>query len=248
MAGKKRRKSRRTRRLHQEPIVREIARLLETGAPTRWRWTSQARHGLRTGLCLKGMSWAAADSHAEEIVTLARHRIGLSQFPSWIAAQGAAPEARDFYYCACCGGFMPDGYGSPWCSEECRLTLREQARIATGRRDEEGRRRAVRAILTAGAPELPRPDLRSCRKCGKLFKPKAGHKHQRYCGRSCAAKRAKYPARDCLICAAPFRPHQHKQVVCGPACANEARLRRLRGSRTSRICGRAGLALRHSEA
>ncbi len=236
----RRKKKDRARRLHQEPIVREVARLLEAGTPTRWRWTSQARHGLRAGLCLKGMSWATADSRAEKMVTLARHRIGLSEFPSWIAAQGAAPEVREFYYCACCEGFMPDGNGSPWCAEECRLTLREKARQATGRRDEETRRRAVRVILTGGTPAAPKTAERLCRGCGKTIKPTNGRdqrwyrKDQRYCSHVCSAKRPKYSTRPCLICASPFQPHQHKQIVCGPACAHEARLRRLRAKHVHR--------------
>ena len=88
MARSKRRKKARRERLHREPIVREVARLLATGQPTQWRWTSEARHGLRSAMCLKGVAWEVADKRAEEIVMLARYRLGLSLYPTWSQAQG----------------------------------------------------------------------------------------------------------------------------------------------------------------
>jgi hypothetical protein len=239
---RKKRKKDQARRLHREPIVREVARLLDTGQPTKFRWESACRRGLRAAMCLKGAKWEAADDQAARIVSLAFCRIGVSR-PPWHLGQ-PEPEAREYWYCAGCGGFM-GANDKPFCSEECRLRHRERDRWQSGRRDDEARRRAVRVILTGGAEPAPTTAERQCRKCGKLFKPKPGHKLQRYCGRSCSAKREKYTTRACLVCAEPFQPHQHRQVACGPACAHEALRRRLRQRRAAlrpetkpcRMCG-----------
>lgn len=243
MARRKRKKNATRRRLHQEPIVREVARLLDTGTPTKYRWSSDAHHGLRAAMCLKGEKWARADSMAGQIVTLALHRIGCSHRPSWQDGQPDAQEV-EYSYCCSCGGFMVGGNDRPWCSLECYRTKKERDRYAANLRADEARRRATRVILTGGTETAQAPLERLCRKCGKLFEPTDADK--RYCSRSCAAKRVKYRARECLSCAAPFQPHQHKQITCGPACWEELNSRRRREQRikksyekSCKICGRA---------
>ncbi len=227
---KRRRKKNRSRRLHQEPIVREVACLLDLGRPTKFRWSSDCRHGMRSALCLKGHKWERADKLAASIVELALHRIGSSVRPSIAVAQGE-PLPVEYWYCACCAGFMEAGNDRPWCGEECRLALRENNRTQTMRRADDARKRATRIILTGGADGAPPALDRLCRKCGKLFKLKHGHRDKRYCGHRCSALREKYPSRNCLVCAAAFRPHQHKQLTCGPACAEVATQRRKRDSK-----------------
>lgn len=115
--------------------MRRVAELLLTGDPTRWRWTAACRHGIRAALCAKGYRngnptispWEQADRHAVAIVTLARHRIGLSRLPvSWRETQGALYEHRVFYYCESCRGHMPEGNDRPWCSEECNVAIRRR--------------------------------------------------------------------------------------------------------------------------
>jgi hypothetical protein len=183
-------------------------------------------------MCSKGVPWAVADQRAEEIVTLARHRIGLSQFPSWIEAQGPMPVEVEYFCCSGCGGRMEGGNDRPWCSQECYRTSFERLRHSARRREDATRRRATHIILTGGAAPAPTPVERACRRCGKLFKP--AHADSRYCGRSCAAKRVKYCARPCLICAVPIQPTQAKQVTCGPACWHQLRLKRLRARKVKR--------------
>ncbi len=224
---KRKRKKERARRLHQEPIVREVARLLNAGRPTKFRWSSECRHGLRSALCLKGHKWERADKLAASIVELALHRIGSAVRPSIAVAQGE-PLPVEYWYCACCGGYMEGGNDRPWCGDDCRLALRESNRTATMRKAEEARNRATRLILTGEPGRAARALDRLCRKCGKLFTLKPGHSDKRYCGHRCAALREKYPTKDCLVCAAAFRPHQHKQLTCGPTCADVATKRRKR--------------------
>ena len=231
MARAKKRRSKK-RRLHREPVVRKIAALLETGTPTKWRWTSEAHHGLRAAMCMSGIAWEAADKVAAEVVTLARHRIGLSQYPSWIEARGPTPEQREYFFCASCSGFMQDGSSSPWCSDECRSALQARQRNETGRRGAEARQRATRTILTGGAEPPPAALERSCRKCNKLFKAKKPH--QWFCGHVCAAKKERYRRTECLICAEPFQPYQHKQLTCGPSCSWKLTLKRLRSRHVKR--------------
>lgn len=238
MARKKRKKTQH-RPVHREPIVRDVANLLKTGTPTHWRWTSEARHGLRAAMCLKGTPWAIADKRAEEIVTLARHRIGLSLYPTWSQVQGEPDTSRVYYFCASCGGYMEHGADRPFCSNECGQAIRDRKRNETKLRADAARRRAVRVILTGAEAEPPADLTRACRGCGKLFTPRSGKRGQRYCGHVCASKRPKYLTRPCLVCAEPFQPWFHKQLTCGPVCSKEKPRAPSRTGRTTRTIEKA---------
>lgn len=246
MARAKRRKAKR-QRLHKEPIVREVARLLETGSPTKWRWTSAARHGLRAAMCLKGIGWAVADKRAEEIVTLARHRIGLSVAPSWIEANGTphAVTHRTFHFCQGCGGYDRDDHDRPWCSPECKSTVTGRRYESAQRLDDAARVKATRVILTGGAEDLrTQRSERRCRCCDKSFMPARGD--QRYCSQLCGLRdRRNVTMRDCLVCATPFRPSRSAAALyCSRPCKNVALARRLKAKRAAapntkpcRVCG-----------
>lgn len=226
MAAKKKRD--RKRRLHQEPIVREIASMLLDGAPTRWRWTSEARHGLRTAMCLKGMPWIAADKRAEEIVTLARHRIGLSLYPSWIDARGPIPEQREYFFCSNCGGFMPEGNDTPWCGDTCRQVQRQRDWWRAGRQDDRARDRALRVVMTGKGDAVQwQKSERQCRHCGKTFTPK--QKVQVTCSHRCGNNIAVAATRACMICASPFAPKRQNSCYCGSKeCLAEVNRRKAR--------------------
>lgn len=229
MARAKRKKKEQAERLHREPIVREVARILDVGTPTKWRWTSAAHHGVRSALCLKGLSWADADKRAGEIVTLARHRIGISLYPSWTEAQGSPPVEREYYFCAACGG-RPEGgsHDRPWCSEICRSILYKRDRTAAGRHDDVARARARAAILTGGQPSDVnwQKAERRCRHCSTPYFPTL--RRQRYCSTVCSANAIRGPARDCLVCATPFAPKSAEQRYCGHKCERIAGQRRAR--------------------
>lgn len=231
--AKRKKRQQRAERLHREPVVRRIAELLATGTPTPWRFTSEARHGLRAGFCLKGMQWEAADKQAAAIVVLARHRIGLSHFPTWSVAQGNPREEREFWFCAACGGFMK-AHNRPWCSEECRNVLYLRTRNAARRLDDAARESAVRVILTGGAEVSThwQQAQRRCHRCRDLYTPT--RVDQRYCSRACSTNAARYPSRPCLVCAAPFGPKRDTQLHCSVACKDEA-IRRRR-AKIYRVC------------
>lgn len=177
---------------------------------------------------MQGMAWAAADKRADEIVTHARHRIGLSQFPSWIEARGPTPEHKEFAFCANCGGFMPEGNDRPWCSYECHRLLDGRQRREVMRAEEVAREKARRILLTGGAeaPLAYSRGPRRCRGCGETFTPTAGVRAQRWCSRLCAARTARLKPVACLICATQFSPKREAQTFCSTPCRQEAGRRR----------------------
>lgn len=221
MSRAKRKRKERAERLHREPVVRAIARILEAGEPTRWRWTSACHRGLRMAMCAKGVPWEIADQRAGQIVTLARHRIGL-QIPSSQMAQGDLLEEREYWYCSSCGGFMQSN-ARPWCSEECRHVLRGRRYRASGRLDEMARLHAVRIILTGGAE----PPQRRCHHCYQLI-PRTMHVTV-YCSRRCRElAHEKPPPRPCTICQGTFHPLNKHGLYCSDACYDEGRRRTAR--------------------
>lgn len=237
--ARKRKRIATRRRLHQEPIVRQVAKLLDTGTPTKFRYSSAARHGLRAAMCLKGEKWARADAMAGEIVALALARIGAT-IPTWRVAQGDPPQEREYWFCASCGGFMKAN-SKPWCSPECCATLHSRQRNSTKREDDEARQRAIRVILTGGPQQSThwQRGLRRCPQCSELYEP--CKVTQRHCSRKCALAALTYPERSCLICAEPFRPHHRTQTACSPACKAEAHRRRQRvARRLERPCATCG--------
>lgn len=214
---RKRNKQGKVRRLHQEPIVRRIAEILAKGKPTSFRWSSACRHAVRAALCSKGWwSWAAADERAALIVRLALVRIG-AQYPTYRVAQGDPPaEPREYFYCAGCHGHMPEGSDHSWCSDTCRSTMHARVVDAQGRHEERARLRAMRAVLAPSDPAVEAPRDRSCKRCGKSFQPV--NPRTRYCSMACGQRAEKYAARPCVICAEPFKPHQHVQLTCSTVC------------------------------
>lgn len=245
--ARKRRKHATRRRLHQEPIVREIARLLDTGTPTKWRWTSQARDGLRAAMCLEGEKWERANSRAEEIVALARHRVGISQFPSWIEARGEPPKEQEYWFCKGCGGFMKASRW-PWCSEDCGMLVRNRQRRESQRDDDVARESARRVVLNGGTQDFTtwRQIQRRCQNCGELYSPDSPRR--KYCSPKCSQAHAKLATRPCVVCATPFRAVRHHQIACGSTCSAQLEGRR-RGwtgpyNKLCKVCGKAFIARR----
>jgi hypothetical protein len=236
MARAKKRKAKRER-AHKEPIIREVARILDTGTPTKWRWWSEARHGLRQGFCLQGMAWHAADERADEIMQYARHRIGL-QWPSWTEAHGAPPVERVFHFCATCGGWDADGHERPWCSYECGQAIRNHHYGHARRWDDAKRRQAVNVILSGGKEDVRSERTeRRCRHCDTLFTPnnRTGDKRQKYCSNVCALRAdRKTEYRDCLVCGEAFKPPRSERMVyCSIKCRNVAIAAKLREQRAA---------------
>jgi hypothetical protein len=239
MARARKRKAKRER-LHREPVVRRIAELLDDGTPTKWRWTSAAHRGLRAAMCMKGVPWKDADQRAEEIVTLARHRIGLSLYPSWAEARGPTPEVREFHYCEGCGGYI-GGSSHPWCSRECASRLYSRRHLS--RREDAACRGAAGALL-APAVAIVEPPVRErrCRRCARLFCVPRAHRHQLHCSKACGARaERRFDVRHCIVCAEQFTARSPTQMACTLQCQKVARQRGQRspprGDARCRHCG-----------
>lgn len=231
MARPKRKKKERAERLHREPIVREVARILATGTPTKFRYESACRHGLRSSFCMDGMKWDAADERARQIVTLALHRIGASLRPTWSIGQPQRDGNREYFYCRHCQGYMPEGNSSPWCGEQCR----EARRIIDWKRgsaaDDVARRAALRSVFGASAEPSSGRAERACKECGKAFSP--SYRSQRFCSNLCVGRHNKSlwlrEPRACAICATTFMAHLETSLYCSAPCVAEG------GRRASRV-------------
>lgn len=250
MARPKRKKKEQAERLHREPIVREVARILETGTPTKFRYESACRHGLRASFCMDGLKWEAADERARQIVTLALHRIGASLRPTWSIGQPQRDATREYFYCRHCQGFMPEGSSSPWCSEQCR----EARWIIDWKRgsaaDDVARREALRTVFGASAEPSSGRAERTCKGCAKAFVP--NERGQRFCSNPCARHHVKSTwlreSKPCAICSTPFMAHLETSLYCSPPCVAEGARRvnrvrmakkRPRHDKTCAICSKA---------
>lgn len=200
--------------------MREVARILEAGRPTPFRWESACRHGLRAALCLKGWRWDAADGHAARVVSLALARVGATLRPPWRVSQPEAVE-REFRWCASCGGYSADGNDRPWCSDECRNVMKMRDWWHAGR-DEDAARERARRIAFTGTAEQPSAAARhrSCRGCGKSFAVPYSNPKTVYCSHRCWTQADRRHPRDCIICAAPFMS-KGAAKYCSPACIAE---------------------------
>ncbi len=235
MARPKRKKKERAERLHREPIVREVARILEAGTPTKFRYESACRHGLRAGFCLDGLKWDAADQRARQIVVLALHRIGASLRPTWSIGQPQRDGTREYFYCRHCQGFIPEGNDRPWCSNECREGVHMSDWKRARRSDDSARQTAIRTVMTRGAEPAPVRLDRTCKGCGKAFILK--EKHQRYCTQVCAARHVNATkfkeSQPCAICATPFMAAANA-LYCSAPCIAEATRRSHKAARARR--------------
>lgn len=255
MARPKRKKKERAERLHREPIVREVARILETGTPTKFRYESACRHGLRASFCMDGLKWDAADERARQIVTLALHRIGASLRPTWSIGQPQRDATREYFYCRHCQAFMPEGNSSPWCGEQCREArwIIEWKRGSAA--DDVARREALRSVFGASAEPSSGRAERKCKGCDKAFVP--NQRGQRFCSNPCARHHVKSTwlreSKPCAICSTPFMAHLETSLYCSAPCVAEGERRvrrawmakkRAQHDKTCAICSKAFLTSR----
>jgi hypothetical protein len=221
-AKAKRKRKERAERLHREPIVREVAKILDTGTPTKFRWESICRHGLRAGFCLNGERWEPADQKAKQIVVMALHRIGAGLRPTWSLGQQQRDALREYRWCNHCRGRLDPGSAVPWCSELCRSVLYHRRRVDAAVAEEVARKDMRGAIFGAIAPRSLADQERRCELCGEGYKPTI--KRQRFCSWECARSRL-HPPRACAVCGEEFRPkgQNREQLYCGQRCGHVAR-------------------------
>jgi predicted nucleic acid-binding Zn ribbon protein len=174
-----------------------IVPTLRNGEPTIFALEGALRHGLRSGLCLRGWSWAQADADAATIVSRALNRIGAKR-PSWMQGQpdwaDTAPSTRtswSFTHCARCKAPLPEHdanrFYRRFCSDLCRSRTHTEIYQRNNAQEIAAKARAKRAANPGYASEVQRRYLaklppRQCESCGTMFQPK------RLKGRFCSLK------------------------------------------------------------
>lgn len=209
---------RRERRLHETPIVRAVAAILDMGTPTRFAFEASCRHGIRASMCLDGAPWQRADDRAALIVTLALHRIGASTRPSWIDGQ---PEAQDteHHWCAVCGGPVPETR-SRYCGEDCRRIGKHRHRLDAMRADYAAHKLAFTAARSNGWPQS------TCCGCGGQYAADPMHR-RRYCSKQCFEASIRVDRTStCKTCGETFTRSRHRtNRFCSRSCASKGQTR-----------------------
>ena len=231
-------------KLHREPIIKAIARILDAGEPTKFAFEASCRHGLRSRLCLEGMAWAPADKFAGEVIKEALHRIGAAR-PSWLEGQpdAAHVEGERRWTCAWppCSRPIPadrgehvGGQGVKYCSDEC-------SNLARDRRNQFTLQNATAA--QAAAWQATRASVREltkvCIGCGETFSAplKWRQTHRQYCSAECCQKhKLKWAPRPCAVCGKSFKPTKRGNKYCSNKCKGDGSVR----PGGERICKRCG--------
>lgn len=257
------RAAKRIRRVeNRESITRQIVSILGAWRLSKFENEAECRHGLRAALCLRGFSWADADSEAADIVGAGLKRLGAMR-PTWLQGQ---PEGVDRENCLGCGQELDTSDRQlrrvSWCSELCRMATkirREQADDYRGKgvsqrafylaQKQQLRKRNCEFCRASFRPSVEdsrfcssscarhaRGDIleqKECATCTKTFRPHSRSKAGLYCSPVCASTgRTTKPERPCAHCQRVFKPHRHSQLWCSPTC----RAAGMKATLAPRIC------------
>jgi endogenous inhibitor of DNA gyrase (YacG/DUF329 family) len=229
----------------RETMTAAVVGILDCGRSSRFEYEAACRHGLRSGLCLEGESWARADAFAAAIVSEALRRLGAER-PSWFQGQ---PEYADTDtsrgWCALPGCEKPipidrpetGGNAVKYCSHFCAKNASAQ------RQREHGARMDLASYLASCAARREatlQASAKECAHCGRHFLSKATNA-KAYCSRACAyAARTQFSRRPCANCGKVFKPkrtgHGKATLFCSVACAASARTK----EKPTRNCERCG--------
>jgi hypothetical protein len=115
-------KARKVTEAYRRALVDQTAAIMRKGEPSVFAFEGFMRHGLRSGLCLRGWSWSDADTLSAEVVDSALKQIGAKR-PTWKQAQpewtqeGVILIERE--RCVNCGWKLPEGNWK-FCSGRCK--------------------------------------------------------------------------------------------------------------------------------
>lgn len=175
-------------------------------------------HGLRSGLCLKGHGWQAADREASEIVGTALRLLGAVR-PDY--QQGQRDATTPMENCSWCTLEIPEEDRSEnrkprYCSPECAKTALVWRQEEWAFRDKLLHDSALRIVNRESLP------MHRCEQCGDPFRPFNGRAmDQRFCSRRCQAlHRRTKPDKRCETCGDPFRPPLPDSRFCSMRCFN----------------------------
>lgn len=135
LAGRERSRSRpkRSRKLTKEyrgRLIDGCARILRKGDPTPFAFEAFLRHGLRSGLCLRGWSWREADDTSSDLIQSALAQIGAKR-PTWKQGQPEWTQEGVILInrvrCARCGWRLPEDHRK-FCDRRCATAFHEDLR------------------------------------------------------------------------------------------------------------------------
>lgn len=240
-------------------IIGEVVRILDCGRSSKFEYEASCRHGLRSGLCLQGEAWSAADKFAGEVVMEALRRLGAER-PSWAQGQpehtqfGFAPVER--FFCERCGNLIPDdrvptgGNAVRFCSHEC-YQLAKVNRHARMRRMMTAAERAAMAAANAEARRHARDEAMTkvCEHCGTAFRAKESAR--RFCSHSCATASTRKPQppkrtsviaeRVCRACSKTFQTARPDRVYCSDRCKTNYQRAALAARLPAQQCAACGI-------
>jgi len=178
--------------LRFEPLVARVAKFLEHGEPTRFRYEGAMRHGLRAAMCLQGRPWREADWLAAAIVAAAIAKLAIER-PTWVMGQpeytalpGFAPPER--YFCERCGGPMPEGGRRTYCSQICVRGAINERTYRELRDMGEAQHAAMKMLRRlAKSDYFAARRTITCEWCGTPHQYRAGANPRTFCSRRCAA-------------------------------------------------------------
>jgi hypothetical protein len=168
---------------HRRRLIDGAAAILRHGEPTKFALEAYCRHGLRSGLCLRGWKWQEADEAAADVVAAALNVVGAKR-PSWQAGQpewcqpGVMALART--RCIRCGWKLPEG-NRKFCGSLCHSAHN----MAVARANDEAAATATVYAWYAGW-SAKQPD-QPCEACEASFRPK--RPGQRFCSKLCSNRR-----------------------------------------------------------
>ena len=195
------------RRPHHDPLVRQVAAVLDRGEPTKFQFEGAIRAALRAHYCLEGREWHRADSYALQVLAFAFARLGVSR-PTW--AQGQPEVLERLWFCKNCGAPI-EGRRRRFCGVHCRASFNSKRQRVEWQHNAE----AARLVLATDGKRL-------CRSCGTEFEP-AQNVAGRFCSRECYQKSRPQVERTCPTCGAGFTPTSRTHRHCCIECAHAAR-------------------------
>lgn len=190
--------------------INQIMDVLDDWRNSPFENEGDVRHGVRSGLCLKGFSWGIADHEAAALLSEAFGRKGNAR-PTWEEAQRWYTEPQE--NCRACGkllmGAVKNGTRIMYCSTECANLAWKSVEV---RRSADKTYSAIyRAALRFRFNPVP------CKECSREFRPR--HEGQQLCSYVCAqASLRTLEEVSCEHCMTIFRPKTIETKFCSQRC------------------------------
>ncbi|OYW60375.1 MAG: hypothetical protein B7Z40_20110 [Bosea sp. 12-68-7] len=122
-------KAKRVTEAYRRALIEQTIAIMRKGEPSVFAFEGFMRHGIRSGLCLRGWSWREADDVAADVVGTALARLGAKR-PTWQQAQPEWTQEGvlliDRERCVNCGWQLPDGHRK-YCSSRCANSMKGKA-------------------------------------------------------------------------------------------------------------------------